>query len=53
MYMYYIISFIPSGLFPLFKPGSADMGGACLRAHISMKLTAENKSTRIIEVRTY
>ncbi|XP_077984214.1 C2 domain-containing protein 3-like [Glandiceps talaboti] len=26
-----------SGLYPLFKPGSVDMGGACIRVHINMK----------------
>ncbi|XP_070553573.1 C2 domain-containing protein 3-like [Ptychodera flava] len=26
-----------SGLYPLFKPGSVDMGGACMRVHINMK----------------
>eukprot|EP00057_Strongylocentrotus_purpuratus_P012237 XP_011666711.1 PREDICTED: C2 domain-containing protein 3 [Strongylocentrotus purpuratus] len=32
-----------SGVFPLFKPGCADMGGACLRAHVTMRVTSEQK----------
>ncbi|XP_063970605.1 C2 domain-containing protein 3-like [Lytechinus pictus] len=32
-----------SGVFPMYKPGCADMGGACLRAHVTMRVTSEQK----------
>ena len=32
-----MLVFSHSGVYPLFKPGSANLGGACLRAHVTLR----------------